>query len=241
MLSISGSVSPRQDNFDFLGCPRLAGATTKYVRGREIHGEAQDAKFIYKVVSGAVRRQRLLSDGRRQIESFHLPGDFFGFESGPTYRLTAEAIVDTLTVIFDRRALERFAIRDARTARQLWKLAVRELDHAVDHMLLLGRKTALERVSDFLLEMDARMGTTGGTELPMQRRDIADYLGLTVETVSRTISRLEREGVVELVAARQIKVLTPFSIDEMQHVVSGTKPWHQQHGMVGASDSWPNP
>jgi CRP-like cAMP-binding protein len=138
-----------------------------------------------------------LSDGRRQIESFHLPGDFFGFESGPTYRLTSEAIVDTVMVIFDRRALERFATRDVRTARQLWKLAVREFDHAVDHMLLLGRKTALERVSDFLLEMGARMRATGGTELPMQRRDIADYLGLTVETVSRMISRLETEGVIE--------------------------------------------
>jgi CRP-like cAMP-binding protein len=214
-----GSISPT-DGLFFTGCPGLIGATIRYTQDQEIHGEAERAKFIYKVTNGAVRRHKLLSDGRRQISSFHLPGDFFGFESEPTYRLTAEAIVDTVTVIFDRRSLERFAVRDSGTARQLWKLAVRELDHAVNHMLLLGRKTALERVADFLLEMDARMRPTGIEELPMPRRDVADYLGLTVETVSRMISRLETEGVVKLIGPRRIKVLTPFLIDETQNVVA---------------------
>ena len=88
-------------------------------------------------------------------------------------------------------------------------------------MLLLGRKTALERVADFLLEMDARMRPSGAIGLPMLRRDIADYLGLTLETVSRVISRLEAEGVLELIAAREIRVVTDFWIDEMQNVVTG--------------------
>jgi len=98
--------------------------------------------------------------------------------------VTAEAIVDTVLVTFNRRTVDRFAMRDVRTARRLWKLTVRELDHAADRMLLLGRKTALERVSDFLLEMNARLRVT---TLPMCRRDIADYLGLTIETVSREV------------------------------------------------------
>ena len=232
--SVSGSVSPKPDDCLFMGCPSLVGATIRYARDQEIHGEKKDAKFIYRVASGALRRFKLLSDGRRQISSFHLPGDFFGFESGPTYRLTAEAIVDTVLVRFERGALENIAMHDVRTARQLCKLTAHELDHAVDHMLLLGRKTPLEKVTDFLFEMDARMGTTRGTELPMQRRDIADYLGLTVETVSRTISRLETENVIKLVAARQIKLLTRFSIDEMQNVVPYPKDLAPTARHVGA-------
>jgi len=205
----------------FAGCPKLVGVTFRYVRDEEIYGEAEEAKFVYKVVSGAVRGYKLLSDGRRQIGAFHLPGDLFGFESGPTHKLTAEAVVDTIALVFERGTLEYFALRDIEVARQLWSLTARNLDHAVEHMLLLGRKTALERVADFLLEMAARMSPSGAMGLPMTRRDIADYLGLTLETVSRTISRLEAEGVVEVVAARQIKVLKRFWIDEMQNVVSG--------------------
>jgi CRP/FNR family transcriptional regulator, nitrogen fixation regulation protein len=129
--------------------------------------------------------------------------------------VTAEAIVDTVLVTFTRRTVNRFALRDGRTARRRWKLAVHELDHAADRMLLLGGKTALERVSDFLLEMNARLR---GTTLPMCRRDIADYLGLTIETVSRTLTRLKEDGVVD-VASRRIDVLTPFFIDEMQNVI----------------------
>jgi len=221
--AVASSVPATVECSLFVGCPKLVGATFRYVRDQEIYGEAEDAHFVYKVVTGAVRSHKLLSDGRRQIGAFHLPGDVFGFESGPSHRLTAEAIVDTVTLIFDRRAVEYFALRYIEVARELWKLAARDLDHAVDHMLLLGRKTALERVADFLLEMDARMRPSGAMGLPMLRRDIADYLGLTLETVSRTISRLEMEGVVELVAARQIKVLADFRIDELQNVVTGVQ------------------
>jgi CRP/FNR family nitrogen fixation transcriptional regulator len=223
VTTTGGLVPANPDSSLFIGCPKLTGATFRYTRDEEIYGESEDAKFVYKVVSGAVRQHKLLSDGRRQIGAFHLPGDVFGLESGPEHRLTAEAIVDTVTMIFDLGAVEYFAMRDIEVARELWKLAARDLDHAVNHMLLLGRKTALERVADFLLEMDARMHPSGAMGLPMLRRDIADYLGLTLETVSRTISRLETEGVLELIAARQIKVLSHFWIDEMQNVVTGTR------------------
>jgi len=213
-------VSARPEGSLFIACPKLIGGTFRYARDEEIYGEAEEAKFIYKVVSGAVRSHKLLSDGRRQIGAFHLPGDVFGLESGGTHRLTAEAIIDTQTLIFDRRAVEHFALRNIEVARELGKLAARDLDHAIDHLLLLGRKTALERLADFLLEMDARMRPSGAIGLPMLRRDIADYLGLTLETVSRKIARLEAEGVIELIAARQIKVLTDFWIDEMQNVMT---------------------
>jgi len=181
--------SARSEGSLFITCPKLIGGTFRYARDEEIYGEAGEAKFVYKVVSGAVRSHKLLSDGRRQIGAFHLPGDVFGLESGSAHRLTAEAVVDTQTLIFDRSAVEYFALRDIEAARELWRLAARDLDHAVDHMLLLGRKTALERVADFLLEMDARMRPSGAIGLPMLRRDIADYLGLTLETVSRFAAR----------------------------------------------------
>ncbi|MFI5013343.1 MAG: helix-turn-helix domain-containing protein [Hyphomicrobiales bacterium] len=194
------------DAFLFAGCPELLGTRITHSRDEEIYGEAEEAEFVYKIVSGAVRTYKLLSDGRRQIGAFHLPGDLFGFESSATHRLSAEAIVDTTVLVFKRRTLESLAARSVEVARQLWALTARSLDHAEEHMLLLGRKTAAERVASFLLEMDARMQLSGAINLPMTRRDIADYLGLTLETVSRTVSQMQVEGTVQLSSARQIRV-----------------------------------
>src|SRR3954454_21625200 len=128
---------------------------------------------------------KLIGDGRRQINGFYLPGDLFDFERGDMHRLTAEAIVDTKGIMFRRRQLERLATTDVDVACQLWSMTAKSLQHAEAHMLLLGRRTALERVATFLMEMDSRLGHTGSIELSMSRRDIADYLGLTLETVSR--------------------------------------------------------
>jgi CRP/FNR family nitrogen fixation transcriptional regulator len=190
----------------FAGCPELVGSRMTYAQDEEIYGDGEEAEFVYKVVSGAVRTYKLLSDGRRQIGAFHLPGDIFGFESNSTHRLSAEAISDAIVLIFSRRTLESLAKRSIEVARALWAVVARSLDHAEDHMLLLGRKTASERVAAFLLEMDERMQSTGGISLPMTRRDIGDYLGLTLETVSRALSQLKAEGTVELPTARQITV-----------------------------------
>jgi CRP-like cAMP-binding protein len=201
-----GMGSTGSDVFLFAGCPELLGARMTYSRDEEIYGEAEDAEFVYRVVSGSVRTYKLLDDGRRQIGAFHLPGDLFGFESSATHRLSAEAVVDTTVLVFKRRTLENLAARNLEVARQLWALTARNLDHAEEHMLLLGRKTAAERVASFLLEMDARMKLSGAITLPMTRRDIADYLGLTLETVSRTVSQMQAEGTVQLSSARQIRV-----------------------------------
>jgi len=156
------------------------------------------------VIRGAVRTYKLLSDGRRQIGAFHLPGDVFGLESSAAHRLAAEAILDTTLRLVKRKSLEQSAQSDVRVARDLWSITSGELKHAENHMLLLGRKTAMERVATFLLEMDRRIAKTGMIALPMCRRDIGDYLGLTLETVSRALSELQQQGVLGLSGARQI-------------------------------------
>jgi CRP/FNR family transcriptional regulator, nitrogen fixation regulation protein len=175
-----------------------------YRKDEEIYGEDEPAEYVYQVIRGAVRTYKLLSDGRRQIGAFHLPGDVFGLESGVNHRLAAEAILDTTLRLVKRKSLEQSAQSDVRVARDLWSITSGELRHAENHMLLLGRKTAMERVATFLLEMDRRIAKTGMIALPMCRRDIGDYLGLTLETVSRALSELQQQGVLGLSGARQI-------------------------------------
>ncbi len=175
-----------------------------YRKDEEIYGEDEPAEYVYQVIQGAVRTYKLLSDGRRQIGAFHLPGDVFGLESGMTHRLAAEAIIDTTVRLVKRRSLEQAAGIDVQVARKLWTMTAGDLRHAEDHMLLLGRKSAMERVASFLLEMDRRLAVAGMMALPMCRRDIGDYLGLTLETVSRALSQLHGEGVLGFSGARQI-------------------------------------
>jgi CRP/FNR family nitrogen fixation transcriptional regulator len=177
-----------------------------YWKDEEIYGEDEPAEYVYQVISGAVRSYKLLSDGRRQIGAFHLPGDVFGLESGATHRLAAEAIIDTTVRLVKRRSLEHAADSDVNVARRLWAITAGELRHAEDHMLLLGRKTAMERVATFLMEMDRRLAVAGMMALPMCRRDIGDYLGLTLETVSRALSQLHAQGVLGFSGVRQIQL-----------------------------------
>lgn len=175
-----------------------------YHKDEEIYGEDEPAEYVYQVIRGAVRTYKLLSDGRRQIGAFHLPGDVFGLESGASHRLAAEAIIDTAVRLVKRRSLEQAAATDVRVSHKLWTMTAGELRHAEEHMLLLGRKNAIERVANFLLEMDHRLTVAGMMALPMCRRDIGDYLGLTLETVSRALSQLNDEGVLGFSGARQI-------------------------------------
>jgi CRP/FNR family nitrogen fixation transcriptional regulator len=167
-----------------------------YKKGTEIYGEKGPAEYVYQVKTGAVRSYKLLTDGRRQIGAFHLVGDILGLENGSTHRFTAEALVKTTVRLIKRQSLEAVAESDAVVSRNLLSMTTSNLEHAENHMLLLGRKTSLEKVAAFLLEMDARLTATGIMALPMTRRDIADYLGLALETVSRELSRLQRAGVL---------------------------------------------
>src|SRR4051812_41536180 len=178
-----------------------------YAKGTEIYGEKEPADYVYQVTAGAVRTYKLLSDGRRQIGAFHLTGDIFGLENGDEHRFTAEAVVDVRLRLITRRRLEIVAENDVAVARNLLSLTTRNLQHAVDHMLLLGRKTALERVATFLLEMDNRLTAAGCMALPMCRRDIADYLGLTLETVSRALSQLHGKGMLDFLGQTQRQIV----------------------------------
>jgi CRP-like cAMP-binding protein len=190
----------------FAGCPEIVGTPFSYGREEEIYGEGEDAEFVYRVIAGAVRTYKVLGDGRRQITGFHLPGDLFGFEQDRTHRHSAEALSDTKVLIFRRQAIQRAATRNADIACHLWDMATSGLRHAQDHMLLLGRRSAVERVATFLLDVDERLGGSGSFALPMTRRDIADYLGLTIETVSRTLSQLEEAGALLRPGGRQLSL-----------------------------------
>jgi CRP/FNR family nitrogen fixation transcriptional regulator len=179
----------------------------KYRRGAEIFGEAEPAEYVYQVIDGAVRSYKLLSDGRRQIGAFHLTGDIFGLENGGAHRFTAEAVVDTTVRLVKRASLAHVAESDVTVARDLLNMTATNLKHAEDHMLLLGRKTSLERVAAFLLEMDQRLTDAGVMALPMCRRDIADYLGLTLETVSRALSTLHDQGILGFLGQTQRQIV----------------------------------
>jgi len=179
----------------------------KYHRSAEVFGEGEPAEYVYQVIEGAVRSYKLLSDGRRQIGAFHLAGDMFGLENGGVHRFTAEAIVDTSVRLVKRVSLAHVAENDATIARDLLNMTASNLRHAEDHMLLLGRKTSLERVAAFLLEMDRRLTAAGVMALPMCRRDIADYLGLTLETVSRALSILHHKGVLGFLGQSQRQIV----------------------------------
>ena len=186
---------------------RLSLNEFTYKKGTEIYGEKEPADYVYQVKTGAARSYKLLSDGRRQIGAFHLVGDIFGLENSSEHRFTAEAIVDTTVRLVKRRSLELVAESDAMVARNLLSMTTNNLQHAEDHMLLLGRKTSLERVAAFLIEMDRRLTAAGVLALPMCRRDIADYLGLTLETVSRALSRLHELGILGFIGNNQRQIV----------------------------------
>ncbi|MCK1273959.1 helix-turn-helix domain-containing protein [Bradyrhizobium sp. 61] len=180
-----------------------------YKKGTVIFAEGDSAEYIYQIKRGAARSYKMLNDGRRQIGAFHLPGDIFGLVNGDLHRFTTEAVVRTTVRLLSRQRLDEVAQSDSVLARELLSLTTQNLQHAEDHMLLLGRKDSVERVAAFLAEMDQRSSATAVMALPMTRRDIADYLGLTIETVSRALSRLRRAGVLEFteVNHREINIL----------------------------------
>src|SRR4029453_18956986 len=181
----------------------LMGASMSFTRNAEIYGEGEPADYLYKVISGTVRTYKVLSDGRRQIGAFYMPGDVFGLETSDEHTFSAEAICDSKVLVIKRSTLVALAGRDTEVARQLWALTGRELSRVKDHILLLN-KTVQNGVVGFLLEMAEGASNNGALELPMSRQDIADYLGLTIETVSRTLTTLENAGVFEVPTSRRI-------------------------------------
>ena len=192
----------------------LMGAIMSHPRNSEIFGENEPADYLYKVVSGSVRTSKILSDGRRQIGGFYLPGDIFGLEFGDSHALSAEAVTDVKVLVVKRSALNALARRDASVSAQLFALTGRELHRAQERIVLLV-KSAQERVAGFLLEMSDRLALDNAIELPMSRQDIADYLGLTIETVSRTLTSLESAAAIEVTTARRIRLRNRGALSRM--------------------------
>jgi CRP/FNR family nitrogen fixation transcriptional regulator len=180
------------------------GVRMAFAKDEEIYGQDEDADLIYRVVSGAVRTSRLMADGRRQIGDFYYGQDVFGLEGGDRHRFSAEAVSDCVVLVVKASALRAAAGGEA--YEHLVRKATREeLDRTQEHLLLLGRKTACERVASFLIGL-AEQGRGDAVNLPMGRQDMADYLGLTIETVSRMLTQLQTTLVVEFAGARQFRI-----------------------------------
>ena len=179
-----------------------AGTQMMLAKGEELFAEGDEAEYFYQVVSGAIRSYKLLSDGRRQIDAFHLPGDIFGLEAGNEHRFSAEAVGEVQVIAYRRNRLAALIEDDATFRDRIMTATLRSLQRAQDHMLLLGRKTAQEKLATFLLDMADRISKDDEHfDLPMQRSDIADHLGLTIETVSRTLTQFARSGLIRLMPA----------------------------------------
>jgi CRP/FNR family nitrogen fixation transcriptional regulator len=192
----------------------LMGATMAYPRNTEIFGEDEPAEYVYKVMSGSVRTYKILSDGRRQIGGFYLPGDIFGMQFGDEYPLSAEAMTNTRVLVVKRSAFDALTARDMSIAREVFALTSRELGRMQKRVLLLI-KSAQERVASFLLEMAERGPASNAIELPMSRQDIADYLGLTIETVSRTLTALETAAAIALPTSRRVVLRNRVALNRL--------------------------
>ena len=180
------------------------GIKIRYAREEEIFGEGEPAEYVYRVLSGAVRTYRILRDGRRQIDEFHFAGGYFGLEAGPDHRTTAEAIADSTILVARRVTAGDLADQRGDVTRQLLQLTTEGLQRRQDHVVLLGRKRACERVASLLLDLADRAGCQRALDVPMSRPALAASLGLPLETVSRTLTQLQADGMIEIPTTRRI-------------------------------------
>jgi CRP/FNR family transcriptional regulator, nitrogen fixation regulation protein len=192
-------------------------ARTRYRRGQEIYKEDSPVEYWYRIVSGVARRFSARADGKRQIVDLLLPGDVFGFGGSGKHHFAAEAVLDdTVVSRFPRSRLEALADSDPRVAHELRDATAEAMSRLHALILNLGRTTAEEKVGHFLLRMAERLsgGPADRMVLPMSREDIADYLALSVETVSRSLTQLKRRGVIRLMGTRQVKIVDRHALDE---------------------------
>jgi CRP-like cAMP-binding protein len=184
-------------------------------RDKALFLEGDAAQYCFKVVAGAVRSCRLLSDGRRHVAEFFLRGDFIGLAAEPAYPFTAEAVTDATLLRFPRIAIEKMISLRPSLGKWQVELLCRDLSSAQQQMLLLGRKNAIERIASFLLLMAGRGHDAEHVSLPMTRSDIADHLGLTTETVSRIFGQLRSQRVIELRGASHVLVSNIDALEEL--------------------------
>jgi CRP-like cAMP-binding protein len=191
------------------------GSVAHFGPNETIFAEGDEARYAYKVVSGAVRLCKLLADGRRQITEFALGGDHFGFAWTDEYTITAEALGAITVLRFPRARIERLEREEQDIRLSLMQMLRRDLLSAQNHLLMLGRQTAKERVASFLLLMAERRHQGNTINVPKSRQDIADYLGLTIETVCRALSELKRQRVIAIPNRHQIVVRNTQILETM--------------------------
>ena len=201
---------------------KAGGATVTRAPGETIFFEGDPAAHVYNLTSGVLRLSKLLPDGRRQIAGFLFPGDFLGITMEDEHAFTAEAIIPSKLCKFSRARFDAFVDTHPHLERRLYAIAAHELAAARQQVVLLGRKTAAERVASFLLMLDARRISSGSGEkldglitLPMSRSDIADYLGLRIETISRELSALKASCVIRLTTTQTIRFVDRERLEQL--------------------------
>jgi len=207
-FSVCGSLqSDELAELDALAERDFVGAGDALIR------QGDEAAHLFNISSGSVRVYRLLPDGRRQITGFLFAGDFVGLGAGDRYAFSVEAIEDATLCRFRKREYLALIRERPTLEAALLERATHELAAAQKQMLLLGRKTARERVASFLFDLPdldpVRPSDEGHVRLPMTRTEIADYLGLTIETVSRELTRLKSTGLIEILSLKALRVIQP--------------------------------
>jgi len=204
------TTAPEYTRKEGLSALDTLGSVCRFRRGETIFGEGDELRSSYKIVSGAVRLSRITEDGRRQIVEFRTAGEFVGFEWNGQYALSAEAVRDVVAVRFTRTRVDRMVEERSDVRDSLVALIRDELRSAHEHLITLGCQGAKERVANFLLQLarKARINDGDTLEVELGRQDMADYLGLTLETISRSLSEFKRIGAITLPKRRQIRILS---------------------------------
>jgi len=197
---------------------KATGPSVQYKAGETVVFEADQAANVYSLTSGLLRLSKLLPDGRRQIAGFLFPGDFLGITMEEEHAFTAEAVAPSTLCKFPRRQFDAFVAEHPALERRLYAVAAHELAAARQQLVLLGRKTATERLASFLLMLAGRCHAFPASEdisVPMMRADMADYLGVRIETVSREITALKAERVIQLTGRQSFRIINRGRLEQL--------------------------
>ena len=196
--------APASESFDLLA---QSATRVRVPRGSELVAEGEECEFCYKIVSGDAMAFKLMSDGHRQVYEFLLPGDYVGFDSQDSHYFSVEAVTDLVVLKYPRRTVERLLAECPRLASAIQRITARGLHSAYQRMVLLTHKSADERIARFLLDMAERSQSREKIHLAMSRTDIADYLGMVIETVSRALTRLKRAGTIAMAGVNDVRLV----------------------------------
>jgi CRP/FNR family transcriptional regulator, nitrogen fixation regulation protein len=205
----------------------LQGGERSYEAGAAIYAQSEPADFIYQVVAGVVRTITLRSDGRRTVHGFHLPGEIFGLEREKLHHCSAEAVGASRLMQWPQRRLDALAGSNSDAARELWTSLLTSRDRTAERFMYVMHGTAFEKLAYFLIDLAWRTRSDGRIQLPMSRYDIADYLGLSSETVSRTFTAFRARGLIST-KGRQVRLLS----DEILRL-------GEAHAIDGEAAHWP--